>query len=174
MTNGHPRTQAAADINKNAASLHLREKSWPAVVLSPIKLLSRPDLPPSAVPIRRMATRSQAIWGWCRWKSPVGSGDGDIQKQRPIPGTIRTSDCKIAEAQNEPPPRNVIQLKTDFRRRPHPLAVDEGDDGDWSIADKSGQLSQVVELLLAGRSQNSKATKTFETGAFVLWRGRLH
>jgi len=54
------------------------------------------------------------------------------------------------------------------------LAVDEGDDGDWNLADKSGQLSQVVELLLAGRSQNSKATKTFETGAFVLWRGRLH
>jgi hypothetical protein len=79
------------DINKNAASLHLREKSWPAVVLSPIKLLSRPDLLPSAVPIRRVATTSQAIWGWCRWKSPVGSGDGDIQKQRPIPETLLKS-----------------------------------------------------------------------------------
>jgi hypothetical protein len=47
------------------------------------------------------------------------------------------------------------------------LLIDEGDDGDWSIADKSGEMSNVVEHLLAGCSQNSEAAKTFETGTFV-------
>jgi hypothetical protein len=70
--------------------------------------------------------------------------------------------------------RNLIQLKADFRLKPYPLLIDESDDGDWSIADMSSQMSNFVEHLLAGCSQNSKATKTFETGAFVLWQGRLH
>jgi hypothetical protein len=70
--------------------------------------------------------------------------------------------------------RNLIQLKADFRLKPYPLLIDESDDGDWSIADKGGQTSNVVEHLLAGCSQNLKATKTFETKAFVLWQRQLH
>jgi hypothetical protein len=54
------------------------------------------------------------------------------------------------------------------------LLIDESDDGDWSIADKSGQTGNVVERLLARSSKNSKATKTFETGTFVLWQRWLH
>jgi hypothetical protein len=54
------------------------------------------------------------------------------------------------------------------------LLIDESDDGNWSIADKSGQTSNVVEHLLARCSQDSKATKTFETGAFTLWKRQLH
>ena len=33
---------------------------------------------------------------------------------------------------------NLIQLKADFRLKPYPLLIDESDDGDWSITDKSG------------------------------------
>src|SRR5260370_19917885 len=54
--------------------------------------------------------------------------------------------------------RNLIQLKADFRLKPYPLLLDESDDGDWSVADKSGQMSNVVVHLLAGCSQDSKAT----------------
>jgi hypothetical protein len=54
------------------------------------------------------------------------------------------------------------------------LLIDESDDGDWSIADKRGEQGNVVEHLLAGCSQNTKATKTFETGTFILWEGQLH
>jgi len=81
--NGHPRTQAAADIkdiNKDAASLHLREKSWPAVVLSPIKLLSRPDLPPSGVPIRRVATISASYLGLVPLEESSGQRRGRPSK----------------------------------------------------------------------------------------------
>jgi hypothetical protein len=35
-------------------------------------------------------------------------------------------------------------------------------------------MSDVVECLLAGSSQNSKAIKTFEAGAFVFWQRRRH
>jgi hypothetical protein len=35
-SNGHLRTQAAADINKHAGALHSRGKSWP--VVPPVKL----------------------------------------------------------------------------------------------------------------------------------------
>jgi hypothetical protein len=42
------------------------------------------------------------------------------------------------------------------------LLIDESDDGDRSITDKSGQTGNVVEYLLARSSQNSKAAKTFE------------
>jgi hypothetical protein len=59
--------------------------------------------------------------------------------------------------------RNLIQVNADFRFKPYPLLIDESDDGDWSIADKSGQTGDVIEHLLAGCSQNTKATKTFET-----------
>jgi hypothetical protein len=54
------------------------------------------------------------------------------------------------------------------------LLIDESDDGDWSIADKSGEMGNVVERLLAGCSQNAKATETFETGIFILWERELH
>jgi hypothetical protein len=54
------------------------------------------------------------------------------------------------------------------------LLVDESDDGDRRIAHGSGQMSDVVELLLAGGSQNTKATKTFETGVFIFWQRQLH
>jgi hypothetical protein len=54
------------------------------------------------------------------------------------------------------------------------LLIYESDDGDWSIADKSGQMNDFVEHLLAGCSQNSKGMKTFETEAFVLWQRQLH
>jgi hypothetical protein len=54
------------------------------------------------------------------------------------------------------------------------LLIDESDDGDWSIADESGQTGDVVEHLLAGCSQNPKAMKTFETGPFILWERQLH
>src|ERR1035438_2855110 len=70
--------------------------------------------------------------------------------------------------------RNLIQFKVDFGFEPYPLLVDKGDDGDRGIAHKSGQISDVVEPLLAGSSQNSKATKTFETGAFVFRQRHLH
>src|ERR1035438_8887178 len=71
-------------------------------------------------------------------------------------------------------PRNLLQLKADFRLKPYLLLIYESDDSDWSIADQTSQTGKVVEHLLADRSQNSKAAKTFETGAFVLWQGRLH
>jgi len=32
------------------------------------------------------------------------------------------------------------------------LLIDESDDGDWSITDESGQMSNVVEHFLAGGS----------------------
>jgi len=46
-------------------------------------------------------------------------------------------------------PRYLIQLKADFRLKPHLLVVNERDDRNWSIADKSGQMSNVVEGWLA-------------------------
>jgi hypothetical protein len=69
--------------------------------------------------------------------------------------------------------RNPIQFKADFGLKPYPLLVDESDDGDRRIAHGSGQMSDVVELLLAGGSQNTKATKTFETGVFIFWQRQL-
>jgi hypothetical protein len=70
--------------------------------------------------------------------------------------------------------RNLIHFKADFGLKPHLLLIDESDDGDGGIAHKSSQMSDVVERLLAGCSQNSKAMKTFETGAFVFWQRRPH
>src|ERR1039457_918073 len=71
--------------------------------------------------------------------------------------------------------RNLIELKADFRFEPHPLLIDESNLAEGSIADEGGKMKNVVEHLLAGTSQNSKAMKTFETGAFVfLQRLRRH
>src|ERR1035438_3602336 len=77
--------------------------------------------------------------------------------------TIRTSDCKIAWAQKESSRGISSTFKADFGLKPYPLLIDESDDGDRSIAHKSGQMSDVVEALLAGSSENSKAMKTFRS-----------
>src|SRR3984885_7177302 len=63
--------------------------------------------------------------------------------------------------------RNLIELEADFRFEPHPLLIDKSDLADGSIADDGSQTKNVVKCLLAGGSQNPKAMKTFETGAFV-------
>jgi hypothetical protein len=64
---------------------------------------------------------------------------------------------------------NLIQFEADFAFKPYPSLIDESDDGDRGIAHKSSQMRDVVEPLLAGSSQNSKAMKTFETRTFVFW-----
>jgi hypothetical protein len=65
--------------------------------------------------------------------------------------------------------RNLIQFKSDFGLKPYPLLIDECDNGYGSIAHESSQMRDVVECLLAGSSQNSKAIKTFETETLVFW-----
>jgi hypothetical protein len=67
-----------------------------------------------------------------------------------------------------------IHFKADFGLKPYPLLIDESDDSYGGIAHKSSQMSDVIEPLLAGSSQDSKAMKTFETGTFVFWQRRLH
>jgi hypothetical protein len=70
--------------------------------------------------------------------------------------------------------RNLIELKADFRFEPHPLLIDEPDLGKGGIAHDGGETKNVVKLWLAGCSQNPKAMKTFEAGAFVSWQRQLH
>jgi hypothetical protein len=70
--------------------------------------------------------------------------------------------------------RNLIYFKPDFGLEPYSLLIHESNGGERDITHKSSQMSDVVEPLLAGCSQNSKAVKTFEAGAFVFWQGRLH
>jgi hypothetical protein len=53
------------------------------------------------------------------------------------------------------------------------LLIDECDNGYGDIAHESSQMSDVVECLLAGSSQDSKAMKAFETGTLVFWLRRL-
>jgi hypothetical protein len=54
------------------------------------------------------------------------------------------------------------------------VLIDECDNGHGGVAHDSSQMSDVVERLLAGCSQDSKAMKTFETGNFVFWLSRPH
>jgi hypothetical protein len=87
------------------------------------------------------------------------------------------SSYRIYYSRNRRKPRSFFEnptLLTCARLKPYPLLVDESDDGDRRIAHGSGQMSDVVELLLAGGSQNTKATKTFETGVFIFWQRQLH
>jgi len=65
--------------------------------------------------------------------------------------------------------RNLIQFQLDFGLKPYPLLIDECDNGYGGIAHESSQMSDVVECLLAGSSQDSKAMKAFETGTLVFW-----
>jgi hypothetical protein len=66
--------------------------------------------------------------------------------------------------------RNLIELKADLRFEPHTVLIDKSDLADGSIADECGQTNNVVKHLLARGIQNSKAAKTFESGALVLWQ----
>jgi len=70
--------------------------------------------------------------------------------------------------------RDLIQLKTDSRFKPYSLLINESDDGDRDVADKSSEMGNVVEYFLTECSENSQSAKTFDAGAFVLWERQLH
>jgi hypothetical protein len=54
------------------------------------------------------------------------------------------------------------------------LLIDESNLAEGSIAGEDSETKNVVEHLLAGSSQNSKAMETFEAGALVFWQRQLH
>jgi hypothetical protein len=69
---------------------------------------------------------------------------------------------------------NLIHFEADTRLKPYPSFIHESDDGERGVAHKSSQMRDIVEPLLAGSSQNSKAMKTFETRSFVFSQRRTH
>jgi hypothetical protein len=69
---------------------------------------------------------------------------------------------------------NLTHFEADLGLKPYSLLIDESDDYERGVAHKSSQMRDIVEPLLAGSSQNSKAMKTFETRSFVFSQRRTH